>query len=85
MCVGGRNNTVRKPLWYAWIDIKMVQFVYARFLSAFCIYETVLQLHNLLVVHFAGEARVQDPTQCIRALCPILVEIWRLEIYPNGN
>jgi hypothetical protein len=80
MCGGDRNNTVRKPLWYACIDIKMVQFDNARFLSAFCIYETALQRHSLLVIHFAEEARVIEPAQCIRAVFPILVELLRLKI-----
>ena len=33
MCVGDRNNTARETPWYAWIDIKMVHFDYAGFLS----------------------------------------------------
>ena len=48
------------------------------------IYETVLQRHNLLVVYFAEEARIKDPTKCIQAACPILIDLLRLGIYPNG-
>jgi len=66
------------------VDIKMVHFDYARFLSEVRIYETVLQRHNLLLVYFADEARIKDPSKCIQAACPILVDLLRLEIYPNG-
>ena len=83
-CVGDRNNTIREPQWYAWIDIKMVYFDYVWFLSEVRIYETVSQRHNLIVVYFADEARMKDPTKCIQAACPILVDLLRLEIYPNG-
>jgi hypothetical protein len=80
VCGGDRNNTVRKPLWYACIDIKMVQLDNARFLSAFCIYKTALQRHSLLVIHFSEEARVKEPAHCIRAVCPILVELLGFKI-----
>ena len=83
MCVGDRNSTVREPQWCAWIYIKMVHFDYARFLSDVCIQETVLQRHNLLVVYFAEEATIKDPTKCIQAACPIRFEFLRLEMYPN--
>lgn len=73
LCVGDRNNTIMEPLWYSSIDIKMVYLHYARFLSAFCMCETVLQWYVSLIESFAEEARVKDPTQCIEALCVLFL------------